>query len=150
MAKQEAKDKARRKRLWDNYGTTPEEWDVVHEFQNKVCWACQRPQKSGKRLATDHDHISGLFRSLLCSVCNRLLGRIERAYPKGTNIIVVIKRLLEVLTDPPAVRALGKQVFGYKGRVGTKKQRKFLKKLAKKDGINRASFTTQTRKNANN
>ena len=123
--------KARAKRLWDNYGATVEEWDIVFEYQNRVCWACQRPQKSGKRLAVDHDHASGLFRSLLCSVCNRLLGRIERAYPKGTNIIVVLTRLLESLTNPPAVKALGRQVFGYAGRCGTKKHRAALKRARK-------------------
>src|SRR6266850_5209984 len=133
MGKVEAQGKARAKRLWDNYGITPEEWQIVWTFQKGVCWACQRLQKSGKRLATDHDHASGLFRSLLCSACNRLLGRIERSYPKGTDIIVVIRRLLEVLTDHPAVKALNKQVFGYAGRTGTKKQRAFLKRRKKNE-----------------
>ena len=52
--------KARAKRLWNNYGTTVEEWDRVDEFQGRVCWLCKRPERTGKRLSTDHSHLDGL------------------------------------------------------------------------------------------
>ena len=124
-------DKARARHLWNNFRLTPEEWDKILAFQNGVCCVCGRTQKSGKRLATDHSHISGLIRALLCSVCNRLLGRIERAYPKGTNIGDILLRLWDVLNNPPAVKALGREVFGFAGRCGTKRHRAALRKEKK-------------------
>ena len=120
-------EKARAKRLWDNYGLTVEEWETILEFQRGVCFICGKKQKSGKRLATDHRHSDGLARGLLCSQCNRLLGRIEATF--GINIIELLSRVVEYLLGPPAVAALGRQVFGYAGRTGTKKHRKFLKRL---------------------
>ena len=124
-------DKARARHLWNNFRLTVEDWEKILAFQCGVCCVCGRPQKSGKRLATDHSHTSGLIRALLCSTCNRLLGRIERAYPKGTDIIVILSRLRQVLIDPPAVQALGKQVFGFAGRCGTKRHRAALRKEKK-------------------
>lgn len=120
------RDRARRKNLWNNFRITPEEWQKIDEYQNGVCFICQKRQKSGKRLATDHCHKTGLVRGLLCSQCNRLLGRIESA---GFSIEWV-KRMIEYWLNPPAERALGKQIIGYAGRVGTKKHRKELRQAS--------------------
>lgn len=52
------------------YGITPEQHDAKFEEQGGVCAMCG---KSGK-LVTDHDHITGEFRSLLHGGCNTALG----------------------------------------------------------------------------
>jgi hypothetical protein len=119
-------DKARTKRLWDGFRLTPEEWQIIDTYQGSVCAFCQKRQRSGIRLATDHDHKTGLVRGLLCSQCNRLLGRLERQY--GTGIADVLIRIRSYIMNPPASAALGKQVFGFPGRIGTKRHRAAVKK----------------------
>jgi hypothetical protein len=42
--------------------------------QNGLCAICFKECSSGKRLAVDHNHISGKIRGLLCSNCNTSLG----------------------------------------------------------------------------
>lgn len=129
MGKMESQLKARAKRLRDSFNLTIAEWEIILAFQLGVCWICGKKQKSGKRLATDHRHIDGLVRGLLCSQCNRLLGRIEATF--GINVIKLLARVISFLSNPPATQALGRETFGYAGRVGTKKHRKFVQKQSK-------------------
>ena len=130
MANQKSKDKAREQRLKKFFNLTSELWDVIAAYQNSLCFVCHKPQKSGKRLATDHAHSgpqAGLVRGLLCSTCNRALGRMERTWPKGTDVALMLSRMVEFLTNPPAVRALGREINTFPGRFGTKRHRKYLK-----------------------
>lgn len=62
-------------RLKRQYGITKEEYDIMAVNQNNVCAICgkQETEKYGK-LAIDHDHKTGVIRSLLCHKCNRGLG----------------------------------------------------------------------------
>jgi hypothetical protein len=111
------------------FNLTIEEWEKINSFQDGLCWLCLKKQKSGKRLATDHDHTSGLIRCLLCSQCNRLFGKIEREWQD--RIVEILNRLIQLVLNPPAVRALGREVYTFAGRLGTKRHRKFLKKNRK-------------------
>ena len=124
----DSKDKARAKRLLDCFGLTIEQWETINDYQQKVCWFCHKAQKSGKRLALDHRHADGLSRGLLCSTCNRTLGRVEGAGWTAETLL----RVIQYLQDPPAVRALGVAVYGFPGRVGTKRHRKWIKKEKEK------------------
>jgi hypothetical protein len=128
---QTKKEKAREQRLNKFFNLTSQLWDVIAAYQNHVCFVCHKPQKSGKRLAVDHSHHSGIIRALLCSTCNRALGRMERTWPKGTDVPAMLIRLAEVLTDPPAVKALGREIKTFAGRFGTKRHRKHLKEQNK-------------------
>lgn len=123
----EAAMKSRAKRLKDNYNLTVQEADSILAFQNNLCAICNKNQRSGKRLAIDHCHKTGLIRGALCSQCNRLLGKIENM-GWGFN---EFHTLIEYLSTPPAIKALGKSVYGFPGRTGTKRHRKELKKQAK-------------------
>ena len=122
-----SKERAREQRLKKFFNLTSMMWDIVAAYQNHVCFVCGKPQKSGKRLATDHSHKTGLFRGLLCSTCNRALGRLERTWPKGTDVPYAIERLALFLREPPAVKALGREIITFAGRFGTKRHRDFLK-----------------------
>jgi hypothetical protein len=113
------------------FNITPAEWEVVHSYQRGVCYVCGRPE-IGKRLATDHSHEDGQFRGLLCSKCNPLLGKLENAFKRyglhkisGITLLVVLKRFTMYLANPPAEIALGRRVYGYPGRIGTAKFRKY-------------------------
>lgn len=132
-------EKARAKRLWDNFKLTPQQWEIIYCYQNKVCYVCGRPNsRASQRLAVDHSHLDGLIRGLLCSKCNPLLGKLENAFVRlgmhkveGVTLLAVVEKLYHYLKDPPATKALGIAVYGYAGRVGTKKHRKLLKRERK-------------------
>jgi len=55
------------------YGLTAEEYDEILMAQDGRCAVC-RSEPGHRRLAIDHDHITGLVRGLLCHLCNSMLG----------------------------------------------------------------------------
>lgn len=128
------KEKRREIHLKQSFGITPLEWDKISSFQGGVCFCCGRASV-GKRLATDHSHETGLLRGLLCNRCNAILGKVENNFKRyglhkipGMTVIRVLLALAGYLKAPPAVEALGRQVFGYPGKMGTKAYRKWAKK----------------------
>lgn len=130
-------EKARAKRLMDGFKLTIEKWETVNTYQRGVCALCGRPCHTGKRLATEHSHASGLFRGLLCAQCNPILGKLENAWVRlgmhkqdSVTLVEFVRRLLGYLQMPPATAALGYEHFGYPGKVNTKKHRAMLKRQA--------------------
>src|ERR1700676_964042 len=129
--------KARAKRLSDNYNLTIEESDRIDAYHKNVCWICGRPEPVvGRRLATDHSHLDGLIRGRLCSRCNPLLGKLENAFVRlgmhkipGVQFVQIVEKIAAYVKNPPATLALGRQVFGWAGKIGTIRHRKFLKRL---------------------
>ena len=119
-------EKARARRLMDMFKLTLEQWEKVDEYQEHVCYICEKPQKSGNRLNTDHRHSDGLYRGNLCSFCNKIIGLIDRFWTRRA-----IYRTLDYLRVAPASIALGYEHYGWPGRVTTKKHRKMLKRLKK-------------------
>ena len=86
-----------------------------------MCAICHNPMRKPN---CDHDHASGEIRGLLCPRCNRALGRFG-------DSIVLIRAALAYLLTPPATAALGVTIYGLTGRVGTKRQRKMIKRSKK-------------------
>ena len=133
------KEKAREKRLFDNYKLTPELYDCIDQYQDHKCYVCGKPEPvPGRKLSVDHDWLTGLIRGLLCSRCNPILGKIERAFIRfalakcfGPGLGKWVHKMGEYLTDPPAIKALGAPFFGYKGQVGTKAHRARVRKERK-------------------
>ena len=70
---------ARRTRLRAGYGLSVEDYDDLLETQGGVCAICQGVCPTGRRLAVDHCHVSGVVRGLLCAMCNRSLGLLRDA-----------------------------------------------------------------------
>ena len=144
MVEQTQKEKARAKRLMDNYKLTVEMFDAIEAYQDYKCYACGQPEKvPGRHLSVDHDWLTGLIRGLLCSRCNPILGKIERAYIRfalaktlGPDLSKWVSRLANYLLSPTATSALGHPHFGYKGQVGTKAHRARVRKEKKCDGDN--------------
>lgn len=71
---EKAKVIRRRTILKCKYGITPEEWDALFDKQGKKCAVCTSPVTIGKGWNTDHDHVTGKVRGILCIHCNTLLG----------------------------------------------------------------------------
>ena len=53
-------------------GVSEEQYSEQLIKQNHVCAICAK--ECTRALAADHDHITGMFRGLLCNPCNRGLG----------------------------------------------------------------------------
>jgi hypothetical protein len=80
------------------YGITADEYRALYLAQAGLCYICQRKTHS-KRLAVDHDHLTGEVRGLLCSDsergCNHaILGNIRD--------LEMAKRIVSYLEEPPA------------------------------------------------
>ena len=63
----------------ERYGITVEQHDVMLTTQDGLCAICGQPPDPGgvratSRLHTDHDHLTGRVRGLLCNNCNRGIG----------------------------------------------------------------------------
>ena len=67
----------RRLNLMDKYGITLQDYDSLLASQNSVCASCLGVNKSGRRLAVDHNHDTGAVRGLLCIDCNLALGLLK-------------------------------------------------------------------------
>lgn len=80
------------------YGITPEAYQMIFDWQDGVCFICRFPSRK-RRLAVDHDHVTGKVRGLLCRRCNRdILGYF------ANDRIEVFQRAIDYLTDPPLQR----------------------------------------------
>lgn len=127
------------------FNLTITEWDIIDAFQNHVCAICKRPNKSGKRLSTDHSHINGLLRGLLCQRCNRILGKIEQKRFWGSVdvkvTIILLRAAADFLEHPTAVLALGREIYTFPGKFGTDRHREWLKKNR---GVTPASYGGST------
>lgn len=97
-----SKDGARTIRLRTIFDISPDEYDLILAEQGGVCAICGNTPKPGKRLAVDHDHRSGHIRGLLCYLCNRVI--------LGARTAEKLVKTAAYITDPPARRALGRDV----------------------------------------
>jgi hypothetical protein len=52
------------------YGITPEQYDAMFAAQEGLCALCRRAEAT----RVDHDHETGVVRSLLCHPCNAGIG----------------------------------------------------------------------------
>lgn len=86
-------DKSRIRKIGKTYGITDEQYAKMLENQDGKCAMCGAlPDSSSsirnkRRLAIDHDHITGQIRGLLCSVCNMHLGMYERIAEKAEKYL---------------------------------------------------------------
>jgi hypothetical protein len=51
---------------------------------------------------------------------------------EGVHFVTIVEKLAAYVKNPPAIAALGREVFGWPGKVGTARHRKFLRSLKKK------------------
>ena len=68
-------EKCRTRFMLSAYGVTREKYEEMLERQGGLCGVCKKAQKSGRKLAIDHDHDTGKVRGLLCQVCNARLEK---------------------------------------------------------------------------
>lgn len=104
---------AHSRRIEKDFQISGDVYDLLFELQGGVCFGCGRARGIKRRLAIDHDHnctaghdpkngCPQCIRALLCAYCNEVVGRLD---------VEALRRLIVVLTDPPARRILRK-MFG--------------------------------------
>ena len=74
MAKRHWSQESRDERLQRQYAITEEQYEKISQKQGHKCAICNCRQLY-QRLSVDHDHKTGMVRGLLCTNCNRGLGR---------------------------------------------------------------------------
>jgi hypothetical protein len=75
-----------------SFGIDLEEYSKKEALQDFKCKICFSKNKSGKKLAVDHDHATGKIRDLLCSSCNSALGLLKEDIDILANMIEYLKR----------------------------------------------------------
>lgn len=83
------------------YGLKDGQYEELYAAQGGVCYICRRAKGAVKKLAVDHDHLTGWVRGLLCSPCNKILGHLR-------DDEAMAMRIHDYLTNPPAFDVIGK------------------------------------------
>lgn len=87
--------KAREQKLKRRYGIDLLDFDRILEDQGGACFVCLEEFSDTRIPMVDHDHFSGLPRSILCNRCNSLLGFAE----KTKNPLGTLRRATEYLEE---------------------------------------------------
>jgi predicted class III extradiol MEMO1 family dioxygenase len=83
----------RRWQLKKHYNMTIEQYTQMVEQQDHRCKVCERHEQDlNNILCVDHDHKTGKVRSLLCSNCNTVLGKVYED-PK------ILEKMIEYLNE---------------------------------------------------
>jgi hypothetical protein len=71
------KQRAKAAKLKKAYGLSFEDYTRLLEINDGGCVICDSKCPSGRGLAVDHDHKTGVVRGLLCINCNKGLGNFK-------------------------------------------------------------------------
>jgi len=94
------------------YNLTLGDWRAIFAAQGGACAICKRKPRikkdgSEETFHVDHEHTkgqTGRVRGILCNYCNtRLIGRLKDH--------AMAQNMADYLRDPPATRALGREVI---------------------------------------
>lgn len=91
MAPTVAKNKASGYHL-KKYGVTKAWYDAKFAEQGGVCGICKKACRSGRNLAVDHDHKTGMPRGLLCIKCNIGIGNLDEDIVIVTEVIAYLRK----------------------------------------------------------
>ena len=78
----------------EKYGVSRDAYATMEKKQNNKCAICGAgPSEKRKSLDADHDHVSGLFRGLLCHKCNRMIGLANEKISVLLSAVAYLKRV---------------------------------------------------------
>ena len=90
---------SRKSRMIRRFGLTPVAYEEQLRAQDNRCAICGE-EPSSRRLAIDHDHLTGTFRGLLCRQCNTMLG-------KAKDSVKILRKAISYLTAHHAEAVMG-------------------------------------------
>lgn len=103
------KDYNKNLKLKRTYGITLEEYRNFLNFCGNVCGICGDKCPSGRSLAVDHDHETGIIRGLLCVNCNKGLGNFKDNITLLKTAIIYLESYKEALEEQNAINTRGLQ-----------------------------------------
>lgn len=74
------------------YGLEPGDYERLLEEQGGGCAICGADKDGTRRLAVDHDPLTGKVRGLLCGNCNRAIGQLGHDVPRIRRAIAYLNR----------------------------------------------------------
>jgi hypothetical protein len=85
-----------RPRRFERYGLTEAAWEEIFVRQGSRCAVCLRPEPGTKTgWHTDHDHLTGETRGILCHHCNTALGLVKDNVPTLLSMIKYLTTAVE-------------------------------------------------------
>lgn len=105
-----------------NYHITLEDYNAVLKYQKGRCGICKKLPtefKTVRAFATDHCHKTGLVRGLLCTECNRLLGKFKDDNDR-------LRAAAQFVSNPPMTSVFGTPRYTAPHRLGSKVRAKKL------------------------
>jgi Recombination endonuclease VII len=79
-------------KLHRTYGLQKGEYEQLLQEQGGGCAICGEECPSGRRLAVDHDHTTGVVRGLLCIHCNQAIGKLADCPDRMINALIYLIR----------------------------------------------------------
>lgn len=81
----------------NKYGLTIQDYNQMFDKQKGRCAVCGKHESElGKRLDIDHNHNTGKIRGLVCTACNRRIGRYEHNRLKNSEFLENIENYLAI------------------------------------------------------
>ncbi len=96
-----------------DYGITREQWDELYRLGDSRCWICLKPigkpsYLCKKDYVTDHDHVTGKVRGLLCYSCNSILKVVDSIkFFEGTYSLEKLKEAGSFFKDKKNKKRIG-------------------------------------------
>jgi Recombination endonuclease VII len=109
-AKKRARTLAHGRRIMHGYGLTPEQYNLLYQYQGGRCFVCKVATGKTRALAVEHEHnMEGCthppehgclrcIRALCCKRCNRLVAFLDTG---------ALYRAILLINDPPARKLFG-------------------------------------------
>lgn len=87
--REQMSERCKEYQLRHEYGMTKAEYDARLEAQSGVCALCRevRLPRGRKFMDVDHDHRTGAVRGILCSDCNKNVGRMEQRIARWPGML---------------------------------------------------------------
>ncbi|MFI6560340.1 endonuclease VII domain-containing protein [Streptomyces sp. NPDC050534] len=87
--RQETPEQRLKRKLWDLYKLTLDDYAALLDAQAGVCAICHKGPTAKRRLAVDHCHDTGVVRALLCNYCNVIVGVYENHRQAAADYLAV-------------------------------------------------------------
>lgn len=81
------------------YGMTEAQWNTLFDAQGKRCALCKTDVRPKRGWNTDHDHLTGKVRGILCGKCNVGIGAIGDSLPAALAVVQYLDPTREAVEE---------------------------------------------------
>lgn len=85
------RNRARWQRIREKYGFSKDQWLELYEKQKRSC-ACCAIELTIRQAHTDHCHVTGVVRGILCNDCNIAMGFLRDSVDRAEKAMQYLKR----------------------------------------------------------